>query len=66
MKITPKAKLLVSAWDAIDSGKPLTDRQRYAAQEWAFQESIDGTSERQQEINRRVLRVAVRLSQGPG
>ena len=62
MKITPKAKLLVSAWDAVDAGQPLTPDQQYALDEHAFISSTAGLIEAEQALDQQVLRTAVRMS----
>lgn len=64
MKITNKARVLVEAWDSSDAGHPLTDDQKYALEEWVFIQATQGTTKAEQDLDRQVLRTAVRIARG--
>lgn len=61
-RVKPKSVLLVSAWDALDAGRELTENQKRALDDWQFTCSMNGTSEAEQEMDRKVLRVSVGLA----
>lgn len=62
MRVKPKAALLVSAWDAVDAGRPLDNDQQRALEEWDFIQSMEGNTKSEQDLDRSVLRTVVRLS----
>lgn len=64
LRISPKATRLVLAWDARDRGEELTPDQKYALEEWSFHQSTEGRTVTEDELDRQVLRAAVRLAYG--